>query len=297
MTCSTKPASTSATHDQRAGDRGGRRAGRSGRPPSPTSPGPPSATPTLQASDRGASAPAASPTPGAPPSSAPKTTDAEPITHDTLDAIWPPERPMSRGRQRWRRSPPRHRLFHWHLEFPEIFRVPDDGPANTPTGWSGGFSAVLGNPPWETGQDAGAGVLRRSRPDDRRRARTPPRARRPSPRSPTSNPDLFEEFALRSGDARGREPVPRGQRPLPALRRRRSQHLQRLRRALPRHACASTGGQGIITPTGLATDATTAAFFADSLRSATAGRLLRLRERGEDLRRRASTSFASQSRP
>jgi len=42
----------------------------------------------------------------------------------------------------------RHRLFHWHLEFPDIFRVPDHGPANTPTGWTGGFTTVLGNPPW-----------------------------------------------------------------------------------------------------------------------------------------------------
>lgn len=42
-----------------------------------------------------------------------------------------------------------YKFFHWHLEFPQVFRateVPDgDGP-----GWEGGFSCVLGNPPWET---------------------------------------------------------------------------------------------------------------------------------------------------
>jgi hypothetical protein len=45
----------------------------------------------------------------------------------------------------------RYRFFHWHLEFPEIFRVADDeaADANPATGWQGGFSCVLGNPPWE----------------------------------------------------------------------------------------------------------------------------------------------------
>ena len=44
-----------------------------------------------------------------------------------------------------------HGFFHWHLEFPDIFHVPvspepDIDPA---TGWSGGFSCLLGNPPWD----------------------------------------------------------------------------------------------------------------------------------------------------
>jgi hypothetical protein len=42
-------------------------------------------------------------------------------------------------------------IFHWHLEFPEIFRVPGDvDPTLDPdTGWSGGFTCLLGNPPWD----------------------------------------------------------------------------------------------------------------------------------------------------
>ena len=43
----------------------------------------------------------------------------------------------------------RYRFFHWHLEFPRLFRTPDAGPAGTYTGWTGGFSCVVGNPPWE----------------------------------------------------------------------------------------------------------------------------------------------------
>jgi hypothetical protein len=47
-------------------------------------------------------------------------------------------------------------FFHWHLEFPEIFTVPEEGSADTSpaavdpaTGWAGGFSCVVGNPPWD----------------------------------------------------------------------------------------------------------------------------------------------------
>lgn len=44
-----------------------------------------------------------------------------------------------------------YQFFHWHLEFPDVFRpkpradITDD----EVTGWTGGFDCVLGNPPWE----------------------------------------------------------------------------------------------------------------------------------------------------
>jgi hypothetical protein len=42
-------------------------------------------------------------------------------------------------------------FFHWHLEFPDIFRVPDGGETGVDpdTGWAGGFTVLLGNPPWD----------------------------------------------------------------------------------------------------------------------------------------------------
>jgi hypothetical protein len=41
-------------------------------------------------------------------------------------------------------------FFHWHLEFPGIFQVRDDDQHADPgTSWSGGFSCVLANPPWD----------------------------------------------------------------------------------------------------------------------------------------------------
>ncbi|MEU5146759.1 DNA methyltransferase [Streptomyces yangpuensis] len=46
-----------------------------------------------------------------------------------------------------------YRFFHWHLEFPEVFTVPEEGVAgidvSPETGWAGGFSCVVGNPPWD----------------------------------------------------------------------------------------------------------------------------------------------------
>jgi hypothetical protein len=44
-----------------------------------------------------------------------------------------------------------YRFFHWHVEFPHIFQVGNGAKDIDPaTGWSGGFSCVIGNPPWET---------------------------------------------------------------------------------------------------------------------------------------------------
>ncbi|MFF1692063.1 Eco57I restriction-modification methylase domain-containing protein [Streptomyces sp. NPDC058257] len=50
-------------------------------------------------------------------------------------------------------------FFHWHLEFPEVFMVPEDGDTaatgagtdtvDPATGWAGGFSCMVGNPPWD----------------------------------------------------------------------------------------------------------------------------------------------------
>ncbi|MBB4906996.1 Eco57I restriction-modification methylase domain-containing protein [Actinophytocola algeriensis] len=43
-----------------------------------------------------------------------------------------------------------YRFFHWHVEFPHIFTVSEDRlDVDATTGWRGGFSCVLGNPPWE----------------------------------------------------------------------------------------------------------------------------------------------------
>ena len=42
-----------------------------------------------------------------------------------------------------------YRFFHWHLAFPDVFRVTDIPTQNEKSGCNDGFSAILGNPPWE----------------------------------------------------------------------------------------------------------------------------------------------------
>lgn len=46
----------------------------------------------------------------------------------------------------------RYRFFHWYVEFPGIFNVPEPAEVKQTdelTGWNGGFDCVIGNPPWE----------------------------------------------------------------------------------------------------------------------------------------------------
>jgi hypothetical protein len=44
-----------------------------------------------------------------------------------------------------------YQLFHWHLEFPDVFQQPEQSKKaeNEQMGWDGGFDVVLGNPPWD----------------------------------------------------------------------------------------------------------------------------------------------------
>ena len=60
----------------------------------------------------------------------------------------------------------RYSFFHWHVAFPDVFRVPDDlQAANEQTGWDGGFSCVLGNPPWDRPKPEPAKFFASLRPD------------------------------------------------------------------------------------------------------------------------------------
>ncbi|TCC29679.1 Eco57I restriction-modification methylase domain-containing protein [Kribbella speibonae] len=84
----------------------------------------------------------------------PKTPEhGQGITHDTLQRIVdsPSSVPIT-VLATVRHLAQQYRFFHWHLEFPAIFTVPDSGSdgATANTGWRGGFSCIIGNPPWDT---------------------------------------------------------------------------------------------------------------------------------------------------
>ncbi|OQB27229.1 MAG: hypothetical protein BWY10_01522 [Chloroflexi bacterium ADurb.Bin180] len=151
----------------------------------------------------------------------------------------------------------RHRFFHWHLEFPDVF------PAGEPGG--GGFDVVLGNPPWEMMMlvekeffgprapevaEAGTGAERKKAIQNLAR----------------SAPDLHAAYlcALRKADSETHY----------------LQHSDRFRLSsggrvntyavfadLARQLLSVDGRAGIIVPSGIATDYTYREFFADLVES------------------------------
>ncbi len=77
---------------------------------------------------------------------------AYPITEDVFRQI--ERNPFSIPvwmREEIKRLAEQYQFFHWHLAFPDVFRVPgpNEESENGQTGWSGGFDCILGNPPWE----------------------------------------------------------------------------------------------------------------------------------------------------
>ncbi|WP_104783818.1 MULTISPECIES: Eco57I restriction-modification methylase domain-containing protein [Streptomyces] len=168
-----------------------------------------------------------------------------------------------------------YRFFHWHLEFPEVFSVPEDSDFSAAgvderTGWGGGFSCVLGNPPWER-------VKLKEREFFATRsdkiATAPNKAAREQ---------LIE--ALRTSE----EPAERGLLAKFMATKRQSDGVSHLLRFSGRFPLAGRGDVntyavfaetaslgiaphgrfGLVLPTGVATDATTAPFFSDLVRSA-----------------------------
>ncbi len=85
-----------------------------------------------------------------------KTSDfAYPITEEIFRNI--EENPYNLAtwmRDEIQRLAAQYQFFHWHIAFPDVFRVPskDEQPENEQAGWSGGFDVVLGNPPYIFGE-------------------------------------------------------------------------------------------------------------------------------------------------
>ncbi|WP_113703183.1 Eco57I restriction-modification methylase domain-containing protein [Nonomuraea lactucae] len=83
-----------------------------------------------------------------------KTKDAPPpITHDVFRALQDPKQTAAsqNTHDEIARLRDEYRFFHWHLAFPDIFTVSEhaDTDIDSFNGWAGGFSCVLGNPPWD----------------------------------------------------------------------------------------------------------------------------------------------------
>lgn len=158
-----------------------------------------------------------------------------------------------------------YRFFHWHLEFPGIFTVPDDGSADAATGWTGGFSCVVGNPPWESLQLEDKQFFGNLGRVDIENAGNSDARKKMIAKLKDSDPDLLQLYngARRQSDATTHL-VRSGRYPLTAEGK---INTYSVFAETMRTVTSPAGAAGIVTPTGLATDKNTAPFFADTLSS------------------------------
>lgn len=159
-----------------------------------------------------------------------------------------------------------YRFFHWHLEFPGIFTVPDDGSADPGTGWTGGFSCVVGNPPWERVKIQDKEFFGNASRPDIEGASTAAIRKKMIDNLVDTDPDLHRAYlaALRQSDGTAHLLLKSGRYPFTGQG---DVNTYSVFAETMRTVTNPTGTAGIITPTGLATDKTTAPFFADTLSS------------------------------
>lgn len=192
------------------------------------------------------------------------TTSGQGITHATLRGLCEnPESVPDTVKSLINGLARQYRFFHWHLEFPGIFSVPDDGSADATTGWTGGFSCVVGNPPWEALQLEDKQFFGNLGRVDIEKASNANARKKMIARLATSDPDLHQayEHARRKSDATNHL-VRGGRYPLTAQGKINTYSVfaETMRTITGPH-----GAAGIVSPTGLATDKNTAPFFADNL--------------------------------
>ncbi|MGE5113699.1 MAG: Eco57I restriction-modification methylase domain-containing protein [Acidobacteriaceae bacterium] len=142
----------------------------------------------------------------------------------------------------------RVRFFHWHLEFPEVFQ-------------SGGFDAVLGNPPWETLNLKEKEFFASRDTSIAKAGNKVARAKLLAVLAET-NPRLWDEYlsAMRSSATADTFLRQSGRFPLTA---RGDINTYTVFAEHARALLASAGRSGIVVPIGIATDETTAEFFAN----------------------------------
>lgn len=150
-----------------------------------------------------------------------------------------------------------HGFFHWHLEFPEVFA---GGSTVGPQGWSGGFSCMLGNPPWEHVELKEQEFFASRDPEvaDASGAKR----KKLIAALETTDPPLFDAYrdAKLNIDGLRKFASSSGRYPLTGRGRIKTDPIFA---ELFRDLTSGLGRTGVIVPTGIATDATTQYFFKD----------------------------------
>jgi hypothetical protein len=155
-----------------------------------------------------------------------------------------------------------YHFFHWHLEFPEVFSVPEsDAGVQRGTGWVGGFDAVVGNPPWERVKLQEQEFFAQRDPAIAKAKNAAARKRLIT--ELCNNPDgarLYTEFEAAKRRAEGESHFLRLSNRFP-LTGRGDINTYAVFAETDRTLTGPRGRAGAIVPTGIATDATTQFFF------------------------------------
>ncbi len=160
-----------------------------------------------------------------------------------------------------------YRFFHWHVEFPHIFRVGNGAHDLDPaTGWSGGFSCVIGNPPWDQVQ-LDPQEFFASRNPVITNARNMADREKEIAKLEAADPLLYAEYKAeqRRNDGFKHFVHESGRYPLTSYGR---LNTYSLFAEGARTVISSTGRSGLILPTGIATDSFNQYFFGDLVRNA-----------------------------
>ena len=159
-----------------------------------------------------------------------------------------------------------YRFFHWHLEFPGIFTVPDDGSADPGHRVERRILLRHRQPAVGTGEDPGQGILRQRRQKRHRRSnhRRDPQEDDRRPRRRRFGSVRKYRDALRQSDGTAHLLLKSGRYPLTGQG---DVNTYSVFAETMRTVASPTGTAGILTPTGLATDKTTAPFFSNTLSS------------------------------
>jgi N-6 DNA Methylase len=165
----------------------------------------------------------------------------------------------------------RYQFFHWHLEFPDVFRTDDDTSAshNPGTGWQGGFTCVLGNPPWEKVKLQEKEFFAPRREDIANAANAAERKKKIGGLAESIEPEdqaLYAEFQDELRTAAGWSHILRDSERYP-LTGAGDVNTYAVFAETARTLLGPAGRSGLVLPTGIATDATTAPFFGDLVRN------------------------------
>ena len=192
-----------------------------------------------------------------------KTSDfAYPITEDVFRNIEKnPHNIASWMKAEIIRLREQYQFFHWHLAFPDVFRVPtkDEEPENEQAGWSGGFDVVLGNPPWERIKIQEKEWFAQRCPDIANAANAAQR-RRMIAALQNEDPAIYNAFMEDQRQADGEGHFVRDSNHYP-LCGRGDVNTYAIFAENMRFAINPTGRVGCIVPSGIATDDTTKFFF------------------------------------